>query len=90
MPSCTFDIHLKPRAKKNNISIGNNGVLEISVTSPPIDNKANEHLIKLLSQKLKVPKSSIEIIRGNHSREKSIEILSISRENALERLNSVK
>jgi uncharacterized protein YggU (UPF0235/DUF167 family) len=36
--------------------------LEVSVTSPPVDNKANQHLIKLLAQRLDLTIKSLEII----------------------------
>jgi uncharacterized protein (TIGR00251 family) len=69
---CTFEVHLKPRAKRDGIVMGESGVLEISVTSPPVDDRANEHLVKLLSKRLSIPRSSIRIIKGGHSRNKVV------------------
>lgn len=77
MSGCTFEVKLKPRAKKDTIKLGSGGALEISVTSPPIDNKANDHLIRLLSDALRIPKSSIQIIRGGHSKSKAVAICSL-------------
>jgi uncharacterized protein (TIGR00251 family) len=86
MSGCTFEVKLKPRAKKDTVKLGNNGALEISVTSPPIDNKANEHLIRLLSDTLRIPKTSIQIIRGGHSKSKAVAICSLNAEDVVQKL----
>ncbi len=46
--------------------------LRIHLTAPPVEGKANEALLKLLSKTLSVPKSSITIQRGEHGRRKVI------------------
>jgi len=76
--ACTFDVRLKPKAKRNSVMLAEDNVFDISVTSAPIDNKANEHLVKLLSDTLRVPKSSIEIIKGGHSKSKAVAIALLS------------
>lgn len=86
MSSCTFDVHLKPRAGKDRIALTEAGVLEISVTSPPLENRANEHLVKLLAKKLGVPKKSISIIKGEHSRNKAVAVDGLTSEEAAMRL----
>lgn len=77
MSSCTIDIRLKPRAKNDKIKV-KDSIIEISVTSPPVDNKANTHLIRLLAKRLGVSRSSIQIIKGEHSRNKSVSVEGIS------------
>lgn len=86
MSGCTFEVKLKPRAKKDSVKLGGPGVIEVTVTSPPFDNKANEHLIRLLADTLRLPKSSIQIIRGGHSKNKAVAIASLSGENVIEKL----
>jgi uncharacterized protein len=86
MGGCTFEIKLKPRAKKDTVKLGGPGVLEVTVTSPPVDNKANEHLIRLLADTLRLPKSSIQIIRGGHSKNKAVAIASLSCDKVVEKL----
>jgi len=44
------------------------------VTVPPEGGKANRAVVELLSKTLKVPKSSIEIVRGETSRVKTVRI----------------
>ena len=49
--------------------------LKIYLTAVPVDGKANKELLKLLAEKLGVSKSRIEIIKGEKSKEKIIEVL---------------
>jgi len=86
MKSCSIEIRLKPRAKKDQIQLSEDGTLEVSVTSPPIDNKANQHLIKLLADKLDLPRRSLEIIRGEHCRNKVISVEGLSGDEIIQRL----
>ena len=64
-------LKISPNASKNEI-INNQGELKIKITAQPIENKANKALIEFLSKKLKVPKTSIEIVRGETSKEKTL------------------
>ncbi|MCR5506859.1 MAG: DUF167 domain-containing protein [bacterium] len=74
MPKQIFQIHLCPNSKKDKIAGTFNGKIKISITAQPIDGKANEALIKFLSKKFHISKSSIEILKGLTSREKTISI----------------
>jgi uncharacterized protein (TIGR00251 family) len=67
-------VKVKPNSKQQKITEEEDGSLTISLKSPPVDGKANEELIKLLSKKFHVPKSSIRIKSGLSSRQKLIEI----------------
>jgi uncharacterized protein (TIGR00251 family) len=48
--------------------------LKVKVTAPSIEGKANEALIRLLSKEFGIPPSCIEMIKGHHSREKTLKI----------------
>lgn len=66
-------IHIKivPNASKNEI-ITEEKFIKVRVTAQPIENKANKALIEFLSKYLKVPKTSIEIVKGDTSKDKTI------------------
>ena len=68
-------IKVLPRSAKSEV-VGEmaDGVLKIKLTTPPVDGKANEELIKLLAKHFKVSKSSIEILKGLKSKNKIVEI----------------
>ena len=68
----TLDVVLSPRASKNAILGEYNSRLKLSLTAPPVDGKANAALCKYLAKLCKVPASSVEIVRGHTSREKTV------------------
>jgi uncharacterized protein (TIGR00251 family) len=68
-----ISIKVKPGSKKEGISVENN-ILIVRVHAPAVDGKANEALIRVLSEFLDISKSQIAIISGHTSRMKRIEI----------------
>jgi hypothetical protein len=67
-----LDIYLKPRSKKN-AAIGlHNNKLKILLTSPPVDNAANEHLVEFLAKYFHVAKKQVTIIKGAASSNKTV------------------
>ncbi len=84
----TVAVKLKPGAKTNKIEIKDDGSLAISVTSRPVEGKANRHLITVLSKTLRIPKSSCSIIHGEKSRNKVIAIEGMNTEDILNALKS--
>ncbi|MBW4572984.1 DUF167 domain-containing protein [Hassallia byssoidea VB512170] len=67
-------VKVKPNSKQQKIEEQPDGSLTVHLKSPPVDGKANEELIKLLSDKFDVPKSYIRIKSGLSSRQKLVEI----------------
>ena len=66
-----FDLKVIPNSSKNDI-IYEGDVLKLKITALPIDNKANKVLVEYLSKYLKVPKSSIDVVKGQTTKEKKI------------------
>lgn len=64
-------IRVCPNAKKNEI-IKNDGDVKIKITAQPIDGKANKAVIEFLAKTFKIPKTSIEIIKGETSKDKTV------------------
>lgn len=64
-------IKIVPNSSKNDIILEDE-FIKIKVTAQPIENKANIALKEFLSKTFKIPKSSIEIIKGETSKEKTI------------------
>ncbi len=67
-------IKLIPRSSRNAVVGKENDVIKIKLTAPPVEGKANKALVQFLAKKLGLPKRDIEIVSGEHSREKSIRI----------------
>ncbi len=53
---------------------GSDGVWQARVQAPPVDGKANEAVIRLLSDHFGVPKSRITLVSGETSRLKTFEV----------------
>ncbi|MBR1619627.1 YggU family protein [bacterium] len=64
-------IKISPNSKTNEI-IKTETETKIKITAQPIDGKANKGLIEFLSKKFKIPKTSIQIVKGETSKEKNI------------------
>jgi len=64
-----------PKSSRNKIEKISEGEYKVWITAPPVDGKANEALIELLSDYFNVSKSSVEIIGGKTSRTKIVDIL---------------
>jgi uncharacterized protein (TIGR00251 family) len=65
---------LQPKAASDDIVGIHGSRLKIRITAPPVDGKANDHLIKWLSKLFKVPKSHIDILQGELGRQKTLRI----------------
>ena len=64
-------IKIVPNSSKNDIIIEDE-FIKVKVTAQPIENKANKALIEFLSKTFKIPKTSIEILKGDTSKEKTL------------------
>ncbi len=62
---------ISPNASKNEIIKSDEGI-KIKITAQPIDNKANKALVEYLSKQFKIPKTSLEIVKGHTSKEKTL------------------
>lgn len=67
-------ITVKPNARKNEVTRSADGSLVIRVNVPPIEGKANERVIEVLSEYLNKPKRSIAIVSGFKGKNKIIEV----------------
>ena len=72
----TFTVKIKPRGFSNTIKdvLLDNKTIKVSVSAPPLENRANYALIDLLSKTLNVPKKSIRIVRGMKTNFKLVRI----------------
>lgn len=52
--------------------------IKIRLTSPPVDDAANEELIALLARELGVPRDAVRIVSGARARSKLVEVVGAS------------
>lgn len=65
------NIKIVPNASKNEIILEDE-FIKVRVTAQPVEGKANKALLEFLSKFLKLPKTSIKIIKGETSKEKTL------------------
>lgn len=65
-------IFLQPKASRDQVVGLHDNELKIAITAPPVDGQANAHLLKFLSKLFKVPKSSIQLEKGELQRHKQV------------------
>ena len=65
------NIKIVPNSSKNEIVIEEE-FIKVKITAQPIEGKANKALIEFLSKKFKIPKTSIEIVKGETNKEKTL------------------
>ncbi len=70
----TLAVRIHPGARKNAVTGIHDNALKISLTSPPIDGRANQALIDFLSDRLRLPKARIALLSGQTSRSKLLRI----------------
>lgn len=75
----TLSIVLAPNAKRSGFLGLHDGALKIAVRAPALEGKANSALIEFLSGTFRIPKSSIELIKGHASKRKLISIKGLNK-----------
>ena len=74
----SFAVRAQPRASRDEIVGEFQDGLKIRLTAPPVDDRANEALRKLLAARLKVPLAAVRIASGERSRNKRVEIYGVT------------
>jgi uncharacterized protein len=69
-----LNIHVQTRAKENAITGLHGDRLKLKINAPPVDNKANQHIINYLANEFNVKQSDIVLISGLKHRDKQMRI----------------
>jgi uncharacterized protein (TIGR00251 family) len=80
MKDITLKVYLQPKSSKNEVVGPYRDGIKVKVTAPPIEGKANEALVRFLAKEFRISSSCIEIIRGLHSRKKTLKISGVVRQ----------
>ena len=67
-------VRVVPKASRDDV-LAEAQWLKIRVTAPPVDGKANEHLVRLLARVFGVAKSRVVIEKGATGRSKQVRIV---------------
>ena len=65
------NLKIVPNSSKNDIVLEEE-FIKVKITAQPIEGKANKALIEFLAKRFKIPKTSIEIVKGETTKEKTV------------------
>jgi uncharacterized protein (TIGR00251 family) len=82
-----FTVKVIPGSSRTAVSNLLEGMVKVKVAAPPEKGKANQCLIGFLAKKLGVKKSDISIISGQTNPIKQVQVLGISADALIEKLN---
>ena len=69
-----FNIYVQPRSSRNQVMGLHGDALKVKIKAPPVEGAANKMCIAVLAKALKIPKSAIEIVSGQASRAKRVQV----------------
>ena len=67
-------VKAKPNAREEEVLKVDENHFVVAVKEPPVGGRANEAIVKALSEYFKIPKSQVRITSGHTSRQKVVEI----------------
>lgn len=79
-------VRVTARAARDAVGPWQHGRLEVCVSAPPVDGRANDALCRLLAGALDVAPSRVCVVRGARGREKSVRIVGLPPADARRRL----
>ena len=71
-------LHLTPGARQEGIGGWQGGALRLRVRARPEKGRANEAALRLLADRLGLPRAALSIIRGATSRDKLVQVDGLS------------
>ena len=67
-------LYIQPKASRDQIVGLHGDELKIAITAPPVDGKANAHLVKFLAKQFRVAKGQVIVEKGELARHKQVRI----------------
>jgi uncharacterized protein len=67
-----------PNAPKDEVVGWRGSDLTIKITAPPLDGRANEHLLRYLAEILDVSPADVALVSGETSRKKTVQIAGLT------------
>ena len=77
--SVSFSVRVTSRASRDAIEGEYQAALKVRLAAPPIEDRANDALRRLLAARLNVPVSAVRIVGGEKSRNKRVSLAGVTR-----------
>jgi uncharacterized protein (TIGR00251 family) len=81
-------VRLRPRGGRDELIGMRDGIVQVRVSAPPVDGKANEALCRLIAKSAGVAPSKVSVVRGEKSRDKVVRVEGLEAEVLLAALMS--
>lgn len=72
-------LRIQPRAARDEIVGPHGDRLKVRITAPPVEGKANAHLLKFLAKRFGVPRSRVVLLGGEAGRDKRVGVIAPER-----------
>lgn len=82
----TLRLRVIPGARRDEIAGWYGDAVKVRCQAPALDGRANESVIQFLAEKLRVKRSDIELVHGEHSRGKVVQVNGLAAGEAYARL----
>lgn len=80
-------VRVTPRASKTKIAeVLEDGTVKVHLAAPPVDEEANQELLKFMANVLGVPRTRLDIVAGATGRDKLIAVLDMDADTAHKRI----
>jgi hypothetical protein len=86
---CILPVRAQPGARRTGVQGEQNGALKVAVTAPPEDGRANQALIEVLRDVLRLKRSQVELLSGLTSRDKRFLIRGVTRAELAQQLSGL-
>src|ERR1700712_4369894 len=70
----SIPVQVVPRASRSQVVGVLAGALKVSLAAPPVDGAANAALCELIAERLGVPRRTVTISHGEHSKSKTVQV----------------
>jgi uncharacterized protein len=81
-----LEVRARPRARASRVIGVRGGAVVVDLAAPPVDGAANAELIATLARALSIPRREVELVRGDSSRLKVVEVRGIAESDVAARL----
>jgi uncharacterized protein (TIGR00251 family) len=71
-------LHVQPGASLTEVAGLHGNRIKLRIQSPPVDGRANEAVVAWIAAKVGVPRRAVRLVRGEKSREKTVEVSGVT------------
>lgn len=70
--------HVQPGASNSEVAGLHGDRIRLRIQSPPVDGRANAAVIAWVAERFEVPRRDVKLVRGEKSREKTVEVRGVT------------